>query len=72
MVRTMREDLKRLREVILRQIDNNGLKGERAAEAEYFIILGYLAMQGEIGETIDPYLTMLIASGRRLTEEKVT
>lgn len=69
----MREDHKRLRELILKQLENNGIKpkSKRGSEAEYFIITGYLAMQAEIEEKIDPYLAILLMSGRRLTEEKV-
>ena len=69
----MREDHKRLRQVILNQFESNGLKpsSKKAAEAEYFIIVGYLTMQAEIEEKLDPFLTMLAMSGRRLTQEKV-
>lgn len=69
----MREDHKRLRACILQQLENNNLKygGKAAKQAEYFMIVGYLTMQAEIEEKIDPYLTMLAMSGRRLTEEKV-
>lgn len=69
----MRDDHKRLREVILKQLENNGIKvkSKRGGEAEYFIIVGYLAMQAEIEEKLDPYLSILAMSGRRLTEEKV-
>lgn len=69
----MREDHKRLRELILKQFELNNIKpkSEKAKIVEHFMILGYLAMQAEIEERIDPYLTILLSSGRRLTEEKV-
>ena len=69
----MREDHKRLRELILKQFELNNIKpkSEKAKIAEHFMIVGYLAMQAEIEERIDPYLTILLSSGRRLTEEKV-
>ena len=68
----MRPDIERLRELILLQFKNNNLKPktQAAAKAEYFIIVGYLAMQAELGEKLDPYLSMLAMSGRRLTEER--
>lgn len=69
----MREDHKRLREVILKQLQNNNIKtgSKKAKEAEYYIVIGYLTMQQEIGEALDPYLTVLMMSGRSLVEEKV-
>lgn len=69
----MREDHKRLREVILKQLQNNNIKTgtKKAKEAEYYIVIGYLTMQQEIGEQLDPYLTVLMMSGRSLVEEKV-
>lgn len=69
----MREDHKRLRSLILKQFENNNLKStsKAAKEAEYYIIIGYLAMQAEIEERVDPYLSLLVMSGRRLTDEKV-
>ena len=69
----MREDHKRLRELILKQFEINHIKpkSEKAKIAEHFMIVGYLAMQAEIEEKIDPYLTILLGSGRRLTAEKV-
>lgn len=69
----MREDHKRLRACILQQLENNGLRhnSKAAKQAEYFMIVGYLTMQAEIEEKLDPYLTTLAMSGRRLTEEKV-
>lgn len=69
----MREDHQRLRKLMLMQFENNGIKpgGKEAAKAEYYMLIGYLAMQAEIEEQVDPYLTMLAMSGRRLTQEKV-
>lgn len=69
----MREDHKRLRELILKQFELNNIKpkSEKAKIAEHFMIVGYLAMQAEIEERIDPYLTILLGSGRRLTQEEI-